>query len=718
MNMNHRRFGVLAVILLAIAMLAPGQVMAQADLSISKTDNVILAVAGETTLTYEIFVSNTGDAPAIDVSVTDTFPDSLSCGYSAASTGANVASGFTEGPVAADADIADTDVNMPADSQITYTATCDVLSIAPAGVLTNIATVASDGLGVEFDATDDDTVVSRVSDLSLIKGDNDFDAVAGTLLTYQFAVNNAGPSAADAITVVDTLPPGVAYVSDTATPGCVEAPAGTVTCVLGDALAGADGFFDMVVAIGSSVTDPIITNVAVVSSDSNDPDEANNIDDEQTNVDTLADLSIIKTADPVDLVALGEQLTYSFYVENDGPSDAQNVQTIDDLPLAFAGRVASMPNECNEVLGVITCDWGTLPAGFNTTYDIVINVPEQSDALGGQLNEVEIVTTTTDPDGANNDSSAAVQVVVAVPADDTALISVQKFFLDGNDETPVTLKLQCASGSYAPDTVVVNPDTFFEAPIGTMVEHIFVITNIPDGVPNPCTVVEETVDGYDGVYVCPPDGSTSVVDDDLCVTDGDIDPIDLPESDACGWLDVTTGDSNLCIVLNVPAPVDVDVTKVWETLGAEQADFSADATIRLRCPDALGIVDGTLVNGAWVATVDLVEADGDFDDEDDNYIGEGIAEFEVIPAWYPTAADPDDQEFTECVATEVGISNNTVEVDESDCANIEVEAGMGDECTITNTVFFEGIPTLNQYGMALLALLMLGMGFIGMRRLV
>jgi hypothetical protein len=33
-------------------------------------------------------------------------------------------------------------------------------------------------------------------------------------------------------------------------------------------------------------------------------------------------------------------------------------------------------------------------------------------------------------------------------------------------------------------------------------------------------------------------------------------------------------------------------------------------------------------------------------------------------------------------------------------------------------VFFEGILTLGQYGLALLALLMLGVGFIGFRRFV
>ena len=39
-------------------------------------------------------------------------------------------------------------------------------------------------------------------------------------------------------------------------------------------------------------------------------------------------------------------------------------------------------------------------------------------------------------------------------------------------------------------------------------------------------------------------------------------------------------------------------------------------------------------------------------------------------------------------------------------------------CTIVNTVFFEGIPTLSQYGLAIMALLMLGVGYVGFRRFV
>jgi hypothetical protein len=292
-----------------------------------------------------------------------------------------------------------------------------------------------------------------------------------------------------------------------------------------------------------------------------------------------------------------------------------------------------------------------------------------------------------------------------VPADGTALIAVQKFFVDGNDETAVTLTLSCTAGSYAPASVTVNPDDF--AP-GSAFEHIFVITNIPDGAPNPCTLVEEPVSGYDATYICGQDGSTSDVDTALCNDFADF----TPGTTACGWLDVQSDDSNLCGVFNTPAPVDVDVTKVWETFGAEQADFDPDVDITLICEAGAEIVGGTESNNVWSRTIPVT----DFDDDDGNYIGEGTAEFEVIPNWYPTASDPDDQVFTKCSATE-NIVSDAVEVDNG-CVEIEVAVGMGDECTITNTVFFEGIPTLNQYGMALLALLMLGMGFVGMRRFV
>jgi hypothetical protein len=69
-----------------------------------------------------------------------------------------------------------------------------------------------------------------------------------------------------------------------------------------------------------------------------------------------------------------------------------------------------------------------------------------------------------------------------------------------------------------------------------------------------------------------------------------------------------------------------------------------------------------------------------------------------------------------CTAYETGIDSSEVEsVDTCEDAMV-VEAAGSNGCEITNTVFFEGIPTLSQYGLALMALLMLGMGMIGFRR--
>ena len=58
-----------------------------------------------------------------------------------------------------------------------------------------------------------------------------------------------------------------------------------------------------------------------------------------------------------------------------------------------------------------------------------------------------------------------------------------------------------------------------------------------------------------------------------------------------------------------------------------------------------------------------------------------------------------------------------VEVDDGSCQSMTVLPGVGASCTITNTRLYEGIPTLSQYGLALMALLMLGVGFVAFRRI-
>lgn len=56
------------------------------------------------------------------------------------------------------------------------------------------------------------------------------------------------------------------------------------------------------------------------------------------------------------------------------------------------------------------------------------------------------------------------------------------------------------------------------------------------------------------------------------------------------------------------------------------------------------------------------------------------------------------------------------ESDASECDGVAVSIGEDTSCTIYNTRLYEGIPTLSQYGLGVMALLMLAVGFVAFRR--
>ncbi len=228
----------------------------------------------------------------------------------------------------------------------------------------------------------------------------------------------------------------------------------------------------------------------------------------------------------------------------------------------------------------------------------------------------------------------------------------------------------------------MNPDEF--AP-GSAFEHIFVVTDIPSGAANACTVVEEPVAGYDATYICGQNGSTSTVDDTLCNGFADF----TPGTTACGWLDVAAGDSNLCGIFNDPAPVELAVSKVWAVSDAGGGDAVNLATeIVIYCDSE--IVGGYPDDGDWYYQQYIV--------------GDATVTVNVYPVF----------DGSTCWVEEPNVESS-VEVDNG-CESVDIELGQDAACMITNTVFFEGIPTLNQYGLAIMALLMLGIGMVGFRR--
>jgi large repetitive protein len=98
-------------------------------------------------------------------------------------------------------------------------------------------------------------------------------------LTYTLPVTNNGPSPATLVTVTDTLPGTVTFISATASQGgCTPAggpPGGTVTCTLGTLASGASATVTIQVGVPCG-TGGTLTNTASVVANEPDPDGVNN----------------------------------------------------------------------------------------------------------------------------------------------------------------------------------------------------------------------------------------------------------------------------------------------------------------------------------------------------------------------------------------------------------------------------------------------------------
>jgi len=128
-------------------------------------------------------------------------------------------------------------------------------------------------------------------------------------------------------------------------------------------------------------------------------------------------------------------------------------------------------------------------------------------------------------------------------------------------------------------------------------------------------------------------------------------------------------------------PVDFNVTVDWDISEDADPGVGDDAMVEMMC-DGENYTSTTKPAGP-MATMPI-----------------------TLPGVLPSA---------ECwaVLTNVGSA-----VEAGSCGD-EIAIGDGDaSCTLTATAFYEGIPTLSQYGMAIMVLLMLGVGFVGFRRIV
>ena len=308
-----------------------------ADLSLTKSDSPDPVLAGEL-LTYTLAVQNSGPSSAAGVTLSDTLPAGVT--YESATT--------TQGTCSESSGTVTCELGTIADEQ-GVSVEIKIRSTTP-GLLSNSANVVS--LTADTDSADNaasaETTVTAAADLSLTKSDSPDPVLAGDELTYTLGVHNAGPQDATGVSLTDTLPAGVTFVSATPTQGSCSEASGTVSCALGTIASGADAGVEVKVTPQAAGT---ITNQASVTSDLADPDSADASASENTTVKVSADLALTKGDSP-DPALAGELITYALSASNSGPADAAGVTLTDTLP-AGVTFVSATPTQgsCSEAAG-------------------------------------------------------------------------------------------------------------------------------------------------------------------------------------------------------------------------------------------------------------------------------------------------------------------------------------------------------------------------------
>jgi uncharacterized repeat protein (TIGR01451 family) len=372
------------------------------DLSLAINDSPD-PVAPGSALIYLLNILNTGNVTANSVEVVHTLPDHASFVSATAEQGAcshvpgNGGLGGTVscavGTLAGNAGTTINVVVSPTDSG-SYTSSASVTSAEPDSSLSNNTATASTTVGT----------ISSAADLAISVSDSPDPVALGGNLTYAVTVTNNSAATVTGVTVSDTLPVGVVFVSASSAQGVCSETLGAVTCSLG--IMGGNASTTASIVVSPAVTGALSNSLTVAAAES-DPNSANNTALTSTSVIALADLALTQSATP-NPATVDANLTFDLVVSNSGPTGASSVLVSDSLPAAVSFVSTSVTQgNCTQSGGVVNCSLGSLASGAGASVSIVVMPTVAGVTLS---NTASISAAETDPNPGNNNATNSVPV--------------------------------------------------------------------------------------------------------------------------------------------------------------------------------------------------------------------------------------------------------------------------------------------------------------------
>jgi hypothetical protein len=233
-------------------------------------------------------------------------------------------------------------------------------------------------------------------------------------------------------------------------------------------------------------------------------------------------------------------------------------------------------------------------------------------------------------------------------------VKVTKIFSDGND-AEVEVTLTCNGG--------LPLQQSFDISGGDPAGVTFSVTNLPQSGVN-CEVTESGgLDNYTPQF----NGGTG-----------------------CSWSGLTSG-MQTCEILNQATPATYTVESVWIVTPDDAGAVDQNSIFTINCDRDITHVDSTPITPVNEYITSLAN-------------GEDVT----------MTVDSTSGSAT-CSATQELLQSGVEPEASEACESTQLGAGTSTTCTFTNTLFFEGIPTLNHYGLALLMLLTMGIGIVSFR---